>query len=268
MATSLSALTSLESLHLTFRYPRPRPALGRRRLPPPPLTRYILPSLTKIRFKGASEYLVELWARIDAPRLDELHITFCQSNHIRHTTTLPVHQSKTSAEGTGKGPYRISFLRPLLSISHHRHLTTSTMYSACKSHARRQNGSFHPLSRSAPHPCLPFPRWKTSTSSKIEELTMLARRCRKYAMAGTFTSVYCCEESLPMREICTTYCTRPARTCRGQNDRSVAHPGECFLGGSSAVGTSPRRHRKVCCRATGHQLSCSSFPLGHGSGTV
>ena len=75
MATILSALTSLESLRLNFRYPRPRPALGSRRLPPP-LTRSNLPKLTKIRFKGASEYLEEILARIDVPRLDELLITF------------------------------------------------------------------------------------------------------------------------------------------------------------------------------------------------
>jgi hypothetical protein len=76
MATSLSALTSLESLTLRFRYPRPRPALESRRPPPPPLTRSILPSLATILFKGASEYLEEILARIDAPRLDELEITF------------------------------------------------------------------------------------------------------------------------------------------------------------------------------------------------
>jgi hypothetical protein len=74
VATSLSALTSLEFLCLDFRYPRPRPALETRR--PPPLTYSILPSLTKIEFKGASEYLEEILARIDSPRLDELHITF------------------------------------------------------------------------------------------------------------------------------------------------------------------------------------------------
>ncbi|KAF8502653.1 hypothetical protein F5888DRAFT_1665980, partial [Russula emetica] len=76
MATSLSALTSLESFLLNFRYPRPRPALESRRLPPPPLTRSILPSLTEIRFKGTSEYLEVILARIDAPRLNELRIAF------------------------------------------------------------------------------------------------------------------------------------------------------------------------------------------------
>ena len=75
MAISLSSLTSLESLRLHFLYPRPRPAENRR--PPlPPLTRSILPSLTKIRFKGASEYLEVILAWIDAPRLNEMHITF------------------------------------------------------------------------------------------------------------------------------------------------------------------------------------------------
>jgi hypothetical protein len=74
MATSLSALTSLEFLRLWFEYPRPRPALESRRPPPP--TRSILPSLTKIEFKGESEYLEEILARIDAPRLDKFDITF------------------------------------------------------------------------------------------------------------------------------------------------------------------------------------------------
>ncbi|KAF8502722.1 hypothetical protein F5888DRAFT_1904326 [Russula emetica] len=76
MATSLSALTNLESLHLQFRQPRPHPALESRRPPPPPLTRSILPSLTRIWFSGVSEYLEEILARIDAPRLNKMEITF------------------------------------------------------------------------------------------------------------------------------------------------------------------------------------------------
>jgi F-box-like len=75
MAVSLSALTSLEFLCIHFKYPSP-PALESRRPSLPPLTRSILPSLTKIRFKGSSEYLEEILARIDAPRLHELHISF------------------------------------------------------------------------------------------------------------------------------------------------------------------------------------------------
>ena len=76
MATNLSALSSLEYLRLHFRYPRPRPALEGRRLPLLPLTRSILPNLTKIRFKGASEYLEMILAWIESPRIHELHIAF------------------------------------------------------------------------------------------------------------------------------------------------------------------------------------------------
>ena len=72
MATSISALTSLESFGLQYRDPFP----GGQRPPPSLLTRSILPSLTMIIFKGASEYLEEILARIDAPRLDYLHIIF------------------------------------------------------------------------------------------------------------------------------------------------------------------------------------------------
>ena len=74
MAIGISGLTNLESLHLQFRYPPPRPALESQL--PPPLTRSILPALTKIRFKGTSEYLEKILARIDAPQLKKLDITF------------------------------------------------------------------------------------------------------------------------------------------------------------------------------------------------
>ena len=76
MATILSALTSLEFLRLHFQHPRPRPALESRRPPLPPLTRTIFPNLTVVEFKGVSEYLEVILARIDAPRLYKLDILF------------------------------------------------------------------------------------------------------------------------------------------------------------------------------------------------
>ena len=75
MATSLSALVNLGSLCLQFRCPPPRPALENRRPRPPP-PRSILPSLTNTEFKGASEYLEEILARIDTPRLYRLRMVF------------------------------------------------------------------------------------------------------------------------------------------------------------------------------------------------
>jgi hypothetical protein len=66
LATSLSALISLEKLYLSFVPPQFH------RSPPPPLTRSILPNHTKIRIKSR-EYLDVILARIDAPRLEEIY---------------------------------------------------------------------------------------------------------------------------------------------------------------------------------------------------
>ena len=73
MVTALSALTSLEILNIEFNSPRSLP--DRRRRPPPP-TRTLLPALAYFDFKGVSEYLDDLVARIDAPLLERLQITF------------------------------------------------------------------------------------------------------------------------------------------------------------------------------------------------
>jgi hypothetical protein len=74
MATRLSALTSLETVWLGFQSPRSRPTRESRR--PPPSIRTILPALTDLWFKGASEYMEDLVARVDAPRLNGLDVTF------------------------------------------------------------------------------------------------------------------------------------------------------------------------------------------------
>ena len=73
IVTGLSALTKLESLTIQFESPRSRPD---RRGNPPPLTRTFLPALICFGFRGVSEYLDDLVARIDAPLLDDLHLTF------------------------------------------------------------------------------------------------------------------------------------------------------------------------------------------------
>ena len=123
MATSLSALTNLEFLCLQFRYPRPRPALESRHPPPPPLTRSNLPSLTNISFKGASEYLEEILARIDAPRLNELYITFV-NQIIFDTPQLYQLISRRPALRHQTRAISHLILRRLSSNSHHRHPTT------------------------------------------------------------------------------------------------------------------------------------------------
>ena len=73
MVTSLSALTRLELICIGFESPRSCPPReGRHRLP----TRSVLPALTDLMFIGLSEYLEDLVARIDAPLLNRLYISF------------------------------------------------------------------------------------------------------------------------------------------------------------------------------------------------
>jgi hypothetical protein len=100
MATGLSTLTSLEQLMLKFQSPRSRPDRATRRLPPP--TRSVLSVLTIFQFKGDNEYLDDLVAHIDAPRLSELRVDFFNDivfytpqffQFIRRTPRLRAHQS-------------------------------------------------------------------------------------------------------------------------------------------------------------------------------
>ena len=74
MATVLSTLTSLESLHLQFRSPGSLSDQAIRHPPSP--TRSSLPVLTEMSFRGVSEYLEHLVARINAPQLRKLDIAF------------------------------------------------------------------------------------------------------------------------------------------------------------------------------------------------
>ena len=104
MVAALSTLNSLEQLSLEFQSPRSRPE---RRLPP--LTRIVLPTLTEFQFKGASEYLEDLVARIGAPRLFTLSITLFNQiifdtpqfiQFISHTPTLePLKEARVSFGG-------------------------------------------------------------------------------------------------------------------------------------------------------------------------
>jgi hypothetical protein len=74
MVVGLSVLNRLERLVIKFDSPQCRPDPKSRRPPPP--TRTCLPVLTAFQFKGVGEYLEDLVARIDAPLLNDLEITF------------------------------------------------------------------------------------------------------------------------------------------------------------------------------------------------
>ena len=73
MTALLSVLSSLDTLTLRFQSPQSRPDSESPSLPP--LRRSILPALTGIYFKGATEYIEELVMGIDTPQLGFLRIT-------------------------------------------------------------------------------------------------------------------------------------------------------------------------------------------------
>ena len=73
-ANALSGMTQLRSLSLHFlSLPARRSYL---RLPPPPDQRIVLPALTHLKYRGTSKYLDSFVARIDAPHLEDIDITF------------------------------------------------------------------------------------------------------------------------------------------------------------------------------------------------
>ena len=74
IAICLPTLTRLQDLRIEFNSPRSRAdRASQRQLPP---TRTVLPVLTSFAFKGDSEYLGYLMARLHAPLLNKIAITF------------------------------------------------------------------------------------------------------------------------------------------------------------------------------------------------
>ncbi|KAH9178398.1 hypothetical protein EDB89DRAFT_1171742 [Lactarius sanguifluus] len=73
-ANALCGMTQLETLSLHFlSFPSRRNYLY---LPPPPEDHVVLPALTSFKYRGISKYLDSLVVGIDAPRLEDINITF------------------------------------------------------------------------------------------------------------------------------------------------------------------------------------------------
>jgi len=78
LVAGLETLTRLEFLDIGFESPASRPD----HIPLPPVTRTVLLTLTYFVFTGASEYLEDFAARIDAPRLDMIFMNYWDSPDI------------------------------------------------------------------------------------------------------------------------------------------------------------------------------------------
>jgi hypothetical protein len=108
MATGVSTLTKLTRLDINFesKDSRPHPRC------PPPLTRAILPALTRFRFRGASTYLEDFVARIDAPLVDDVRVILFKqlvvdirqlSRFITHTPILTYNRAVMDFRGSTVG---------------------------------------------------------------------------------------------------------------------------------------------------------------------
>ena len=119
MITCLSMLTSLEELKLQFHSPQSSPDQESRR--PPPTTRPVLPALKTFSFKGVNEYLEELVARIDTPRLEQLLTTLFNdidfdmpkfNEFISRTPTLGVYDQARLIFHSGEAQIRLCQFQP------------------------------------------------------------------------------------------------------------------------------------------------------------
>ncbi len=74
MVVGLAVLTRLRTL--CIRFPSPIPPHEQREMRPDPPMLTVLPALTQFKFRGNSEYLEDLVAQIDTPRVEDVRIEY------------------------------------------------------------------------------------------------------------------------------------------------------------------------------------------------
>ena len=98
MVAGLAVLTRLKTFRIRFRY-RISPPEQRTRHPYP-LMRAVLPVLTEFEFRGRSEYLEDLVAQLDTPRLDDVWTIFDRLDSLRlpQLSLFIVHRSHRDSQ--------------------------------------------------------------------------------------------------------------------------------------------------------------------------
>jgi hypothetical protein len=192
MVTALSMLTRLHRLDLSFESPQSRPDWAGRRPPPP--TRSVLPVLTRFVFKGVCDYLEDLVAHIDAPQLNRLEVTLF--NQIVFDTIHPIYQSGAKLGNIRKCRHCFSAWR-----RYHQALIRDIWpwISQCENPMHRVGlASFvygtdlHLVLASHFH-------IGESLHLRVAIFaTEWGRQRREHIMVGTITSIYLCEEPLPV----------------------------------------------------------------------
>jgi hypothetical protein len=126
MVALISVLSSLETLHLQFRFPQSHPGWESRNLPP--IKRSILPALTSLYFQGVTGYLEELVIRIDTPQLFVMKITLF--NQI-DTPRLAQFINRTSLRAGDKARVRFDDWNTSVELLAHWQVRTLEMVIQC-----------------------------------------------------------------------------------------------------------------------------------------
>jgi hypothetical protein len=256
MVTCLSALTKLENLVLGSRFQKPR-YREENPSPPPPRPRSVFPALTDFGFKGYAAYLEDLVAGIDAPRLNDLSITFI-SPSVLHTPEIVQFISRTpnfSAPEKACIIFHESFVSVML---------PSRIFGCREPHVNISYRNSHwPYSSLMEVCALPMPSLST-VSTRIKFRNWTGKTKSRIPCGGGFyvhllrwrISTYPKDWGLASPRL-----TRPRR---GRSDRNVTCPTELFFRRATAIytGTCPGRCRKVRCGATGLQPPYSGLSLG------
>ena len=114
LTNTFSGMVQLRSLSLHF------PSTGNHLTPPPPSRELvILPALTRLNFRGTTEYLERLVARIDTPLLGDIEVTFVEKSNFdlsqlfKFTTRMGIHTSPRRADIlSSEHAVSISWTRP------------------------------------------------------------------------------------------------------------------------------------------------------------
>jgi hypothetical protein len=169
MANCLSVLTSLHDLIILFKPDQYLPDRETRRLSPP--IRSVLPALTEFDFGGNNEYLEDLIARIDLPRLKNLRIVFPEQTHYEISQLLQLISRTPSFDTPEKAILDFNFYNFGITLLSQRPGTGVLTVKILNVRPYRfTDQRFWPWHGSVPRPCLSFPRWRTSFSASLNFL--------------------------------------------------------------------------------------------------
>ena len=256
MVDCLSALSKLEVLWLGFESPLARLFQDSQRTPS---IRSVLPFLTHFKFKGASKYLENLVAPIDAPLLDSLEIVFfhqlildtpqlaqfvTRTSNVKAPVEAHVVFSYDSIWVSLPGAFPKRLLLEILCRPSHWQLLS--LAQVCSS-------SFPQfLIPAVEHLYImdtvdPHPDWEDDVENDqwLEVLRPFTAVKNLYLSRGARA----------------TYRTHPARGGRRKCDGSVTRSAEPFPGGAPVIGDCPGSRWGVRCRATACQSTYRHFSL-------